>query len=98
MFAPVLQERVKGVRAVWQTRRHVNASSLEALRRQAWDMFDHGFSSYMKHAFPKVGQAIVTGFSAAFAAASGTAEQPRLCVCPRPAPANPQYALAAALA
>uniref|UniRef100_A0A383VV16 alpha-1,2-Mannosidase n=1 Tax=Tetradesmus obliquus TaxID=3088 RepID=A0A383VV16_TETOB len=50
-FTPA--ERVKGVRAVWQTRRHVNASSLEALRRQAWDMFDHGFSSYMKHAFPK---------------------------------------------
>jgi hypothetical protein len=51
-----LQERLKGVRAVWQQRRHVNASTLEQLRVQAWAMFDHGFSSYMKHAFPKVGQ------------------------------------------
>jgi hypothetical protein len=23
-------------------------------RQEAWDMFDFGYSSYMKHAFPKV--------------------------------------------
>lgn len=50
----VLQERLKGVHAVWQQRRHVNASTLEQLRAQAWAMFDHGFSNYMKHAFPQV--------------------------------------------
>jgi hypothetical protein len=45
---------LKGVRAVWQQRRHVNASTQEQLRAQAWAMFDHGFSNYMKHAFPQV--------------------------------------------
>jgi hypothetical protein len=24
------------------------------LRAQAWAMFDHGYSNYMNHAFPKV--------------------------------------------
>jgi hypothetical protein len=42
------------VRAVWQQRRPVNATTQEQLRAQAWAMFDHGFSNYMKHAFPQV--------------------------------------------
>ncbi|KAF6252883.1 glycoside hydrolase [Scenedesmus sp. NREL 46B-D3] len=50
-FTPAV--RLKGVHAVWQQRRHVNASTLEQLRAQAWAMFDHGFSNYMKHAFPQ---------------------------------------------
>ena len=25
-------------------------------RREAWGMFDHGFSSYMRYAFPRVSE------------------------------------------
>eukprot|EP00775_Hariotina_reticulata_P009915 gene9915-10071_t len=48
-------ERLQGVHTVWRQYhpRPLNASSLEALRAQAWAMFDHGYSNYMNHAFPK---------------------------------------------
>lgn len=48
-------ERLQGVRAVW--RQHhpqpLSEADLSRLRQQAWAMFDHGFSNYMNHAFPK---------------------------------------------
>eukprot|EP00878_Enallax_costatus_P012223 GHUV01012766.1.p1 GENE.GHUV01012766.1~~GHUV01012766.1.p1 ORF type:complete len:186 (+),score=42.35 GHUV01012766.1:516-1073(+) len=50
-------ERIRRVREVWQQQQHkhqpLNRSCLAMLKRQTWEMFDHGFSNYMKHAFPK---------------------------------------------
>jgi hypothetical protein len=42
------------VKAVWRKQKLFEPSQLESLRHTAWNMFDHGFSSYMKHAFPMV--------------------------------------------
>jgi hypothetical protein len=50
-----VQERLAGVKAVWAHQHPIRPSELDSLRRTAWDMFDHGFSSYLRHAYPKVG-------------------------------------------
>jgi hypothetical protein len=42
------------VKAVWAHQNPIRPSELDSLRHTAWDMFDHGFSNYMRHAYPKV--------------------------------------------
>lgn len=51
----LLQDRLNRVKAVWHRQQLFEPSQLDSLRHTAWNMFDHGFSSYMKHAFPMVG-------------------------------------------
>ncbi|GFR52409.1 hypothetical protein Agub_g14980, partial [Astrephomene gubernaculifera] len=43
----------KIVKAIWDDESVLNETQVEQLRQQAWEMFDHGYTNYMKHAFPK---------------------------------------------
>ncbi|KAG1675675.1 hypothetical protein FOA52_002384 [Chlamydomonas sp. UWO 241] len=49
--APNLQLRAS-FKDIWATDTPLNRSDMALLRREAWEMFDHGFSNYMRHAFP----------------------------------------------
>ncbi|GLI62009.1 hypothetical protein VaNZ11_004584 [Volvox africanus] len=42
----------KEVKAIWDDESTINSTHVDQLRKQAWEMFDHGFNNYMKHAFP----------------------------------------------
>lgn len=60
-YPPLQQQqaaRLQGVRAAWRSapRAPLSAAERERLRRAVWDMFDHGYSNYLEHAFPHVRQ------------------------------------------
>ncbi|GIL75349.1 hypothetical protein Vretimale_8025 [Volvox reticuliferus] len=40
------------VKAIWDDERTINATHVDQFRKEAWEMFDHGYNNYMKHAFP----------------------------------------------
>ncbi|MEW5318101.1 MAG: hypothetical protein WDW38_009352 [Sanguina aurantia] len=39
--------------AIWNESFSLDASDIQQLRQDAWNMFDHGYSKYMQHAFPR---------------------------------------------
>ncbi len=44
----------KHIRGIWQQQRQLSRADVRQLREQAHDMFVHGYSNYMQHAFPHV--------------------------------------------
>ncbi|KAL6755710.1 glycoside hydrolase [Haematococcus lacustris] len=38
---------------LWADESHPNATHVQQLRQEAWQMFDFGYQSYLRHAFPK---------------------------------------------
>eukprot|EP00798_Chlamydomonas_sp_ICE-L_P018664 gene18664-25181_t len=48
--------RLRQLKGIWSESKEdegpLNASEVKILREEAWEMFDHGYSNYMRHAFP----------------------------------------------